>query len=80
MSHLKFCSREGNYQFIRRLVNTSLNGGMPPAKGKNDKEDKAERVEDDNTSDSKCGSCMKMVTAQESGVLCEICGIWFHCR
>ena len=53
---------------------------MPPAKGKNDKEDKAERVEDDNTSDSKCGSCMKMVTAQESGVLCEICGIWFHCR
>jgi len=30
--------------------------------------------------DGKCGSCLKAVSDQEAGVLCEICGIWYHCR
>ena len=41
---------------------------------KKDKEDAAARA------DSKCGSCLKVVWDQEAGVLCEICGIWYHCR
>ena len=27
-----------------------------------------------------CGSCLKVVSDQDAGVLCEICGIWYHCR
>ena len=28
--------------------------------------------------ESKCGSCQKKVTT--NGVLCEVCGFWFHCK
>ena len=28
--------------------------------------------------ESKCGSCQKKVTT--TGVLCEVCGFWFHCK
>ena len=27
-----------------------------------------------------CGSCLKAVLKQESGVMCEICNNWYHCR
>ena len=41
---------------------------------KKDKDEAAARA------DGKCGSCFKAVSDQEAGVLCEICGIWYHCR
>src|SRR5664279_3335568 len=30
--------------------------------------------------DDKCATCMKKVTSQCAGVLCEVCNVWFHCR
>ena len=37
--------------------------------------EKLERKTDDN-----CATCMKKVTSQCIGVLCEVCNVWFHCR
>jgi hypothetical protein len=34
----------------------------------------------ENMDECKCGSCLKMVTNQNDGVLCEICETWFHSR
>jgi len=30
--------------------------------------------------DSKCGVCIKVVSSNEDGICCEICGLWFHCK
>lgn len=43
-------------------------------KQKSKSEDKLRKEE------CKCGSCLKAVLDQESGVMCEICNNWYHCR
>src|SRR5208282_4555928 len=30
--------------------------------------------------DEKCGHCLKVVSDQDSGVMCDVCNIWFHSR
>ena len=42
--------------------------------------EKKEKDEAAARADGKCGSCLKAVSDQEAGVLCENCGIWYHCR
>lgn len=54
---------------------------------RDDEDEKVQKDDDGSTdrrdldkTDTKCGSCLKTVTDQDDGVLCELCGNWFHCR
>lgn len=44
------------------------------------KEDRQDRVDKMDKTEFKCGSCLKTVSDQDDGILCEICDNWFHCR
>ena len=49
-------------------------------KTKNDDKEDRNVDKSGDAAEFKCGSCMKIVLEQENGVLCEICGGWYHCR
>ena len=34
----------------------------------------------DNSADSVCGVCIKKVTEKQSGIGCDVCENWYHCR
>ena len=46
---------------------------MPP-KTRLDKEDKS------GSGDDKCGHCLKAISDQDCGIICDICNSWFHSR
>jgi len=51
-------------------------GKLRSAKDTDDKQDhsKTKHKKDE------CGSCKKLVGDQDTGVFCEICELWYHCR
>src|SRR5664279_301705 len=41
---------------------------------------RSDRDEKSSCGDDKCGHCLKLVSEQDGGVMCDICSLWFHNR